>query len=236
MTPTSIRTALTLVISAAFLALPDGLSAQACSIYYSIEDGVRLEYTLYDKKDKVEGTQWQEFSDVRETANGLDVTVEMGMIDAKGKEAFRTTYGMSCDGNIIRIDFESLLNAQMLAQQEGMEVEITGTDLELPNQLEVGMELPDANVQMKMNMGAMNMNMEANTTDRRVEKMETVDTPAGSFECYVIYSNTQSKMMMVNKSFPNRVWLAKGVGMVKSESYNSKGKLLSRMVLSKVSD
>jgi hypothetical protein len=78
------------------------------------------------------------------------------------------------------------------------------------------------------------MNMEANTTDRKVEKMETVETPAGTFECYVIYSNTQSKMMMANKSFPNRVWLAENVGMVKSESYNSKGKILSRMVLSKI--
>ena len=234
MTPTKIRAALGLIIAGTFLALP-AVSAQNCSTYYPIEEGVRLEYTMYGKKDKVEGTQWQQFSDVRETTDGLEVTVEMGMTDAKGKEAYKTTYGMSCNGNIIRIDFESLLSGAMLAQQEGMEAEITGTDLELPNTLEVGMELPDANVLMKLNMGAMNMNMEANTTDRKVEKMETVETPAGTFECYVIYSVTQSKVMMANKSFPNRVWLAKDVGMVKSESYNSKGKILSRMVLSKIS-
>ena len=54
---------------------------------------------------------------------------------------------------------------------------------------------------------------------------------AGTFDCYVIYSETKTKMMMANKTFPSRTWLAKGVGMVKQESYNKNGKLMGSMVL-----
>lgn len=217
------------------LAVPASVTAQACSTYYPIEEGVRLEYTMYNKKEKIEGTQWQEFREVVETADGLETKVFMGLLDEKGKETFSTSYGMSCNGNAIRIDFESLLSGPMLDQQEDMEAEITGTDIELPNRLEVGMELPDANVEMKLSMGPMKMTMEVNTTDRKVEKIESVQTPAGTFECYVISSNTQSKMMLTKNNFPSRIWLAKDVGMVQSENYNSKGKLMSRMVLSKIS-
>ncbi len=235
MAPQYVKTVIGCLLAVGVLAIPASVTAQACSTYYPIEEGVRLEYTMYDKKEKVDGTQWQEFREVKETSDGLEAKVYMGLLDEKGKETFSTSYGMSCNGNAIRIDYESLLSGPMLDQQEDVEAEITGTDIELPNRLKVGMELPDANVEMKFSMGPMKMTMEVNTTDRKVEKIETLQTPAGSFECYVIYSNTQSKMMMGDRSFPTRIWLAKEVGMVQSESYNTKGKLMSRMVLSKIS-
>jgi hypothetical protein len=200
-----------------------------------MEEGVRMEYTLYNKKGKADGTQWQEFRSVRETGEGLEAEVHMGFTDAKGKNPYEMSYTMTCDGNVIRIDYESLLSAQMMEQYGEMEAEITGTDIEWPTQMEAGMTLPDAGVNMKINMGAMNMNMEVEMTNRKVEKKETVTVPAGTFECYVIYSDNRSKMMMANKNFPSRTWISEGVGMVKSESYNGKGKLLNSMVLSSIS-
>lgn len=227
--------AITAIFTLSVFLLSPSLRAQNCSTYYPIEEGVRLEYKLYGKKDKLEGTQWQEFTEVTSTAGGVEATVQMGFANAKGKEEFTSSYSMSCNDNVVHIDFESLLSSAMLLQQEQMEAEITGTDLELPNNLEVGMELPDADVQMKLNMGAMNMNMEVNTTDRKVEARESITTEAGTFDCYVISSNTQSKMMMADKTFPSKLWLAEGVGMVKTETYNQNGKLISRMELSGIS-
>jgi hypothetical protein len=119
----------------------------------------------------------------------------------------------------------------MMQQFEDMEMEVTGTDVELPNDLSVGQNLPDANVDVKMSMGGINMNMNVETINRKVEKKESVTTPAGSFDCYVIYSETKSKMMLANNTFPNRLWLAEGVGMVKQETYNKNGKLMGSMVL-----
>ena len=223
------------LITFALLLSPGSHSAQVCNDFFSIKDGVRMEYTMYGKKGKVEGSQWQEFRNVEETADGIEAEVHMGFNDAQGKNPYESSYKMTCEGNTVRIDYESLISPQMLEQYGDAEVEITGTDVEWPSNLETGMELPDANVKMKINMGGMNMNMEVDITDRKVEKVETITVPAGSFECYVVYSNSYSKMMMVNKNFPSRSWLAKGVGMVKTESYNKKGKLINTMVLSAIS-
>ena len=224
------------IVSLLLLAFASTIAfAQSCSTYYPMEEGVRLEYTFFGKKDNVEGTQWQEFRNVRETSNGLEAEVHMGFQDDKGKEVYETSYGMTCDGDRIRIDYESLLSGPMQEQYGDMEAEITGTDMELPNRLEAGMELPDSQVTMKINMGAMNMNMEVEVTGRKVEKMEIITTPAGTFECFVIYRETRSKMMIANQTFAGRTWIAPEVGMVKSESYNKSGKLVSRMELSAVS-
>src|SRR5690606_14664268 len=149
---------------------------------------------------------------------------------------FSSDYDITCDGNVVRIDFKSLMNEQMLSQMGEMEMDITGTDMELPNNLSVGQELPDSNVNVKMKMsGVMNMNMDVETINRKVEKQESVTTPAGTFDCYVIYSETRTKMMMSNQTMPSRVWLAEGVGMVKQESYNKNGKLVASSVLTRFS-
>lgn len=223
-------------IAFALFLLPASHSAQVCNDFFPLKDGVRMEYTMYGKKGKVEGMQWQEFRNVQESGGTIEAEVHMGFSDAKGKNAFESSYKMICEGNIVRIDYKSLLSAQMLEQYGDAEAEITGTDVEWPNDLKAGMELPDANVQMKISMGGMNMNMQVDITDRKVEKVETITVPAGAYECYVIYSNSHSKMMMVNQNFPSRSWLAKGVGVVKTESYNKKGKVINTMVLSAMSN
>jgi len=71
--------------------------------------------------------------------------------------------------------------------------------------------------------------------NRKVEKKETVTTPAGTYECYVIYSENQSKMMMSSQNFPSRLWLAEGVGMIKQETFKKNGNLMSSTVLTSLS-
>ncbi|MCK0191616.1 hypothetical protein [Arenibacter sp. F20364] len=218
------------------LNLPGASFAQLCDTFFPMREGVRMEYTLHDKKGKVEGSQWQEFRNVQKTANGAEAEIHMGFIDNKGKNPYEMSYNITCDGDVIRIDFKSLLSTQMMEQYGEMEAEITGTDIEWPTQLKPGMELPDAGMTMTMSMGAMNMKTEVEMTNRKVEKKETITVPAGTFDCYVIYSDNRSKMMMIDKNYPNRSWISEGVGTVKTESYNEKGKLLNSMVLSAISE
>ena len=122
----------------------------------------------------------------------------------------------------------------MAEQFQDAEVEISGIDLEWPKTLSVGMELPDASIVMKINMGGMSMSFNTLTTARKVEKKETITTPAGTFECFVVYSETQAKVMMSTQSVPSRAWMAEGIGLVKNESYDKKGKLINQMVLTSI--
>ena len=84
---------------------------------------------------------------------------------------------------------------------------------------------------MSMSMAGMKMKTVVNMINRKVEKKETVTTPAGAYDCYVVYSESQMETMGMNKTFPSRLWLAEGVGMVKQESYQKDGDLMSRTEL-----
>jgi hypothetical protein len=71
-------------------------------------------------------------------------------------------------------------------------------------------------------------------TDRTVTGTETIDTPAGKFDCFIISSQTEVKMLMT-KTGTSKSWIAKGVGLVKQEDYNKKGKLISSEILTEFS-
>jgi hypothetical protein len=114
-----------------------------------------------------------------------------------------------------------------------MEAEISGDALEIPNHLSAGETLPDGTMEMKVGSGGITMvNIRMSITNRKVEAEETITTPAGSFDCIRMSQESELKML-IKKKFKNVVWYAKGVGMVRSENYDSKGKLESYSELTK---
>ena len=223
------------VVFVLFLTSQIATAQSSCSQYYVLEDGVTYTYANYNKKGKEEGTFTYTVNDVEGGGDSVSATMTMDMKDKKGNE-YSSEYKIACDGDRVTIDFKSLMNEQMMSQFGDVEVDMSGTDIELPNNISVGQELADANIEVKMKMGGMNMNMNVETINRKVEKKESITTPAGTFDCYVIYSENKSKMMMANQTFPLRIWLAEGVGMIKQETYNkNSGKLTGSMVLTEFS-
>jgi hypothetical protein len=211
------------------------VSAQNCSKYYPMEEGSSMEYTSYNGKGKTQGTISYTVTNVVDEGSTTSATMAMKYMDDKGKEAFNSEFTYSCTENTVTIDYESLMSNQMLEQFGDMEMEVSGTDIELPNNLEVGQDLRDANIAMKISMSGMNMNSTVDMINRKVEKQETVTTPAGTFDCFVIYSENQSKMMMANQTFPSRLWLAEDVGMVKQETYKKNKTVMTSTILTKYS-
>jgi hypothetical protein len=117
----------------------------------------------------------------------------------------------------------------------GIETDITGTDIEIPNNLSVGQELADANVSITMSMSGIKMNTTVNQTNRKVEKNERITVAAGTFECYLVTETNISKTMGATIEMTTKQWLSEGVEIVKQKSYKKNGNLMSRMVLTKFS-
>lgn len=74
----------------------------------------------------------------------------------------------------------------------------------------------------------------ANFSNIRMSRRESVTVPAGTFDCWVLEYATDSKMAIVKSQSRTETWLAKGVGEVKSVTYDKKGKVLSTVVLTAV--
>lgn len=225
-----------MLLNLLILLLSSYASAQInCSKYYPFQEGSSFQYTQFDKKGKADGTSDYTVTKVENSGSETIAQMAIAYKDKKGKEAFKSNYNITCTGSGIKIDFKSLMPTEMLTQYEDMDIDldITGTDIELPNDLSVGQTLDDANVTMTVGMAGMKMKTIVNMVNRKVEKKETLTTPAGSYDCYVIYSENESLIMGMKKIFPSRLWLSEGVGMVKQESYQKDGDLMSTTELTK---
>lgn len=214
--------------STLFLKAQDG-----CSKYYPMTEGSSFQYTNYNKKGKIEGVTKYNVTAVSSEGAALKATLNFKMSDKKGKELFATDYHFTCENNMVKIDYNSLFPAHMMQRYSEMdaEMDISGSDIEIPNDLHVGKELANANVSMTMNMSGISMNITVDQTNRIVETKETITTPAGTFECFVISELTTSKTMGTTLKINSKIWLAEGVGMVKQETYKRNGELMSKTML-----
>ena len=199
-----------------------------CSKYYPFEEDTKFQLTSFDNKDKTTGVM----DYLVKESSGNKATLAFEMHDDKGKLITASEYYMTCENDGISIDFKSLLAPGILEQYEDMEVDISGTNLILPNSLSSGQTLPDSNMLMNVKMTPINMKMTVNITNRKVEGMEEITTPAGTFECYVLSYDQESKMGIKVRGSAKQ-WLAKDVGMVKQETYNKKGKIIGKSLLTK---
>ena len=68
------------------------------------------------------------------------------------------------------------------------------------------------------------MTMTFAVKNRKVEKKEKLTVGAGTYDAYKITYDMDFKMLF-KKSIKVAQWVVNGVGMIKSETYNSKGEL-----------
>lgn len=225
----------TLFLSTIFLiGIIANITAQTgCSKYYPFKEGTKAEITSYDKKGKKAAVLDYIILNRTKTAEGEMATIKSSVKDGKGKVIAETEYDVTCDGNKISIDYNSMVSPMMMEQFKNVDYDISGTNLEIPNNLSVGQSLPDANMIMNMSMAGIKMNMEMAITNRKVVGKESVTSPVGTFECFVITSNMTAKMG-TEKTSNIKQWIAEGVGMVKQEDYQN-GNLTSSNMLTKFS-
>ena len=217
-----------IAVTICFLWTVNFVGQDNCSKYYPLEKGTSFQLTMLDNKDKTTGIidyLVKEYSD-----NSATLSYEMH--DEKGKLIATSEYGITCTDNGVSIDFNSLAAPGVLEQYKDMELDISGTDLIIPNNLAVGQTLPDANMLMNVKMSPINIKMNFNIVNRKVEGKESVTTSAGIFDCFIISYDHESKMG-IKITGSAKQWLAEGIGMVKQESYNKKGKLMGSTLLTK---
>lgn len=221
----------TLTFLSALFIITLGFSQNSCSKYYPFNEGTTFQITSYDKKGKKQSVVDYSISNVTNNTATFNTTV----YDAKGKEVTTTNYNITCEDDVVSIDFNSLISPELFAQYEDMEMDVSGTNIEIPNNLSVGQTLKDADMLMTIKIGGMNMKMNMNLINRKVESKETITTSAGSFECYAI-SYTSEFKMGIKQTFMAKDYIAEGVGTVRSESFNKNGKLMGYSELTQISN
>jgi hypothetical protein len=187
---------------------------------------------MYNAKGKSQGMVEYHINNVSSTGDATIANMTMKLIDKKGNEMQGSEYEATCKDGVVSIDFKSLMNQGMLAAYgDDIDVDIQGTNLDIPNDLSIGKSLPDAEIVVTMSMSGMNMKMSTLITDRKVLAEEKITVPAGDFDCYVLTQTMRIKSMAANQSRTSKQWIAEGVGVVKTEDYDKKGKLEGHSIL-----
>lgn len=218
-----------------FIAMPLTAAGQKCAEMYDyLKVGATLEYTHYDKKDQVQSVMTQRVTKVEEVKDTLIATVEITSVDEKGKNEVKTTVPVKCYQGVIYMDMRSIIPpSQDKEQSADIQIEVKGTDLTFPHQMEPGQTLPDAEMQMIMRMNGMQLGtMRYWIKNRKVEVKETVKTPAGEYEGTKISYDFEYKLLGTRTN-RTEAWYSPAVGMIKSLQYDKNGNVDSRMELTK---
>ena len=208
------------------------LLAQDCPMYYPDKENTQMEYKQYDKKGGLSGSSIQKITGIKKSANSTEVAISSESFDAKGKSLGTANLKARCEGGVFYIDMSNYLNQQSTDAYKDMEMSVEGGNLEMPSGMKAGDALKDGDLKMSFSSGGMTvMSMSISITNRKVEAVENLTTPAGTFECYKISYDIATKMMGISVKMKGIEWFAKNVGMVKSESYNKDAKLQGSTLL-----
>jgi hypothetical protein len=218
-----------------FLLAAWSVQAQSCRDAVDFfKEGALLEYTNYDGKGKGQSVVQQTVRSLKENRDTLTALVDVKSFDNKGKETFNNYFPIKCHLGNIYMDMRSMVPNQMGAgTNAAAQVEITGSDLIFPSDMQPGQTLPDSDMKVKMTMNGMQlMSTDVRMYNRKVAAKESLTTPAGTFDCIKMTYNIEVKLMGTRTSYCE-FWYAKKVGTVKSVTFDKKGDVESRMELTK---
>lgn len=207
--------------------------AQDCAATYGVlKEGTRLEYTNYNKKGEADLTIKQVCRKVETSKDTLLAMMDAQGINDKGEETYNRSYTLKCLAGVFYMNMQSLMPPQAGgATNPGMEMQIEGGELDYPSDMKPGQLLPDAEMLIKFSTGGMQlMKTRYKILNRKVESAENVTTKAGTFDCLKITYDLEMNLLG-KKTYHAALWVAKNIGMVKTENYDKKGGVEGSMQL-----
>ena len=134
-------------------------------------------------------------------------------------------------GQAIEKEATNASEAEIKAAIEEMRkmIKVTGEVRGIPRYPKVG-DLPDYEFQFKLSI----ISIAVTGEERKIPGSEKLQTPTGIFDCFVIEETITSKAMMQKDVEKNISWYAYGIGLVKEETYDKKGRLVSTTLLNRI--
>ena len=208
-----------------------------CHPYFVIKEGVKSTYDFYNSKNKLASRSTNEFKNVSDTGGKVTATMLMQLIDPKKGDVVTTSQSQwTCDGGVVRFSMDALNISGADMSTAGMDVSVEGDEMDIPSDLKPGQVLNDVTYHITMKMSGINV-MDRNyfIKNRKVEKEESITTPAGTFNCVKINYTTQTsgKSGDMSKPMLTSIWYSKDVGMVKVENYKD-DKVANSQILTKL--
>ncbi len=144
-----------LTSSFTFLAKEQSGGSDVCETYFPIKKGTQLTYENLDAKNKLTGTDYMTLSDLIEADGMTTMKIHAASKDEKGELLYESDFEAFCKNGVFTVSMESMMSAETMEAYKDMDVKITQTEVMYPNNMAVGMTLPDASMNLKISMDGM---------------------------------------------------------------------------------
>ncbi|MDD4141695.1 MAG: hypothetical protein PHR20_02725 [Bacteroidales bacterium] len=183
--------------------------------FFPVREGAVLTYADKNPKGKVLSYVVYTIEKVETAGDVISITYQIESLDDNKKLAFPPFYTtIKIEDGYVHFDATSCV-ANLV---EGMEV--TGRGIILPSNMKAGDVLDDYKIIIT------NLGMESVCSNINVSTLESITTDAGTFDCFKVDSSVATKVLFINTSGTTSVWYAHGIGDVKTNTYDKKGKLI----------
>lgn len=207
-------------------------NAQDCRLFFPEKVGAMREMKFYDAKNKLGAISRQEILDKEVSGKDVKVKVKATNYNSDEEEVYTSELLLVCEDGIFKLDMQSLLDPATMAAYKDMKIEVTADNLVYPNNMKVGDNLPDGNMKVVVKSEQLTLiTITLAVSNRKVDAIEDIKTEAGTFSCFKLSYDINSKFGFINKSGSVVEHISEGVGIVRSESFNKKGKTEGHSIL-----
>ena len=211
--------------------------------YFPTDEGTELEYVYYDEAGQSTQTETMTVKEVKQNGDAVEAKAYSKIV--KNKAKYNTSYSLYnfsykdgvtsyCEDLIYREYIDADADPAQYTEAKRMEwadkLKFEGNNaVLLKDDAKAGETMPDWNYSILLNM------LKNNVTISGASYMgtEKVSTTAGKFDCIKISYLKRTKIVLKTETLRVTEWYAEEVGLVKSEAYDTKGKLHDKVILVK---
>jgi len=211
----------------AILMIASMAGASAQNAFFPTKAGTVLVYAQKNAKGKPESHSKLTIKEVEGSGSNMTISYITQILDKDRKPTSNPPVEIPLQvvikNGVMIMDMKGMFAGQQKDQQ--IKMEISGVPMELPNNMQPGQTLKDADVTMSMDMGIMKLKTTMKMTGGKCLAIENVTVSAGTFTCPKITQTVSTAVMGKNSTSQTVSWYAPGIGAVKTETYDDKGQL-----------
>ena len=212
--------------------------------YFCTTQGTELHYVNYDEAGQRLSNETVTVYNVVKNASGESAQYLAKIVTNKTKNnTSYTLYNWNYDGNVttcqedlmygpyIKSDSDPAKYDSKARQAMAEELKLKGDNsFTIKKHASAGESIPDRTYSLISNM----LKNEINISGAAYMGEEKVSTTAGKFDCIKISYLKRTKIVLKTETVRVTEWYAEGIGLVKSESYNTKGEPDGKTILVKI--
>lgn len=212
--------------------------------YFCTTQGTELHYVNYDEAGQSLSNETVTVYNVVKNASGESAQYLAKIVTNKTKNnTSYTLYNWNYDGNVttcqedlmygpyIKSDSDPAKYDSKARQAMAEELKLKGDNsFTIKKHASAGESIPDRTYSLIFNM----LKNEINISGAAYMGEEKVSTTACKFDCIKISYLKRTKIVLKTETVRVTEWYAEGIGLVKSESYNTKGEPDGKTILVKI--